>query len=74
MMATLSSIQKSMPALKAEPVMPTSPVCTMAKDTSCLLYTSLLFSDGRYAGGMLDRNGLRPARYTITKNDMMRCV
>lgn len=32
---------------------------------------ALFFSDGRYAGGMLDRNGLRPARYTITKNDMM---
>ena len=31
---------------------------------------ALLFSDGRFAGGMLDRNGLRPARYTITKNDM----
>jgi Glutamate synthase domain 2 len=32
---------------------------------------SLLFTDGRYAGGMLDRNGLRPARYLITKNDIM---
>lgn len=32
---------------------------------------ALLFSDGRYAGGMLDRNGLRPARYLITQNDMM---
>ena len=32
---------------------------------------TLLFSDGRYAGGMLDRNGLRPARYLITKDDMM---
>ncbi|MDR0430387.1 MAG: glutamate synthase large subunit [Tannerellaceae bacterium] len=32
---------------------------------------ALLFSDGRYAGGMLDRNGLRPARYVITQNDMM---
>ena len=32
---------------------------------------ALLFSDGRFAGGMLDRNGLRPARYLITKNDMM---
>ncbi len=32
---------------------------------------ALLFSDGRYAGGMLDRNGLRPARYLITNNDMM---
>ena len=32
---------------------------------------ALLFSDGRYAGGMLDRNGLRPSRYTITKGGMM---
>ena len=32
---------------------------------------ALLFSDGRYLGGMLDRNGLRPARYTITKRNMM---
>ena len=32
---------------------------------------ALLFSDGRFAGGMLDRNGLRPARYLITKNDTM---
>ena len=32
---------------------------------------TLLFSDGRYAGGLLDRNGLRPARYLITHNDVM---
>jgi glutamate synthase (NADPH/NADH) large chain len=32
---------------------------------------TLLFTDGRYAGGMLDRNGLRPARYLITKGDIM---
>lgn len=32
---------------------------------------TLLFSDGRYAGGMLDRNGLRPARYLITTDDVM---
>lgn len=32
---------------------------------------ALLFSDGRYAGGMLDRNGLRPSRYTITNKGMM---
>jgi len=32
---------------------------------------SLIFSDGRYIGGMLDRNGLRPSRYVITKNDLM---
>jgi glutamate synthase (NADPH/NADH) large chain len=32
---------------------------------------TLLFTDGRYAGGMLDRNGLRPARYLITKNNIM---
>ena len=32
---------------------------------------ALLFSDGRYAGGMLDRNGLRPARYLIKQGGMM---
>ena len=32
---------------------------------------ALLFSDGRYAGGMLDRNGLRPGRYLVTKSGMM---
>lgn len=32
---------------------------------------ALMFSDGRYAGGMLDRNGLRPSRYTITKSGLM---
>ena len=30
---------------------------------------ALLFSDGRYAGGMLDRNGLRPARFLVTNDD-----
>jgi len=32
---------------------------------------SLIFSDGRYIGGMLDRNGLRPSRFLITKNDLI---
>ncbi|QZE13733.1 glutamate synthase large subunit [Halosquirtibacter laminarini] len=32
---------------------------------------SIVFSDGRYIGGTLDRNGLRPSRYVITKNDMI---
>ena len=32
---------------------------------------SLIFSDGRYIGGMLDRNGLRPSRYLVTKNDLI---
>lgn len=32
---------------------------------------ALFFSDGRYVGGMLDRNGLRPARYLITTGGMM---
>ncbi|MFI3302875.1 MAG: glutamate synthase large subunit, partial [Rikenellaceae bacterium] len=32
---------------------------------------ALIFSDGRYAGGMLDRNGLRPTRYTLTKDGLM---
>ncbi|MDR2070497.1 MAG: glutamate synthase large subunit [Treponema sp.] len=30
---------------------------------------SMVFCDGRYVGGTLDRNGLRPSRYTITKDD-----
>lgn len=32
---------------------------------------AVMFSDGHYAGGLLDRNGLRPARYEITKNGML---
>lgn len=32
---------------------------------------SLLFFDGRYVGGTLDRNGLRPSRYLITKNGLI---
>jgi glutamate synthase (NADPH) large chain len=32
---------------------------------------SLIFSDGRYIGGMLDRNGLRPSRFVITNNDLI---
>lgn len=32
---------------------------------------TILFSDGRYAGGLLDRNGLRPARYLITNNNTL---
>lgn len=32
---------------------------------------ALVFTDGRYVGGTLDRNGLRPSRYIITKNDMI---
>jgi len=31
---------------------------------------AVLFTDGRMAGGMLDRNGLRPARYSITKDGL----
>jgi glutamate synthase (NADPH/NADH) large chain len=32
---------------------------------------SLIFSDGRFIGGMLDRNGLRPSRYLITTNGLI---
>lgn len=32
---------------------------------------SIVFSDGRYVGGTLDRNGLRPSRYVITKHDLI---
>ncbi len=32
---------------------------------------SMVFSDGRYIGGTLDRNGLRPSRFVITKNNLI---
>lgn len=32
---------------------------------------SMVFSDGRYIGGTLDRNGLRPSRYVITHSDLI---
>jgi glutamate synthase (ferredoxin) len=31
----------------------------------------IAFTDGRRIGAVLDRNGLRPARYTITKDDLV---
>ncbi|MGE5496436.1 MAG: glutamate synthase large subunit, partial [Syntrophothermus sp.] len=43
---------------------------------SCLMEpwdgpASIVFSDGRYAGAVLDRNGLRPSRYWVTKDDLV---
>ncbi|KAF0453232.1 glutamate synthase [Gigaspora margarita] len=32
------------------------------------------FSDGRYCGASLDRNGLRPCRFYITTDDLMICA
>jgi glutamate synthase (NADPH/NADH) large chain len=32
---------------------------------------AMVFSNGRYVGGTLDRNGLRPSRYIITKTGLM---
>ncbi|MDR1586690.1 MAG: glutamate synthase large subunit [Treponema sp.] len=32
---------------------------------------SMVFCDGRYVGGTLDRNGLRPSRYAITGDDLI---
>ncbi|HOO84975.1 MAG TPA: glutamate synthase large subunit [Prolixibacteraceae bacterium] len=32
---------------------------------------SIVFSDGRYIGGTLDRNGLRPSRYVLTNDDLI---
>ena len=32
---------------------------------------ALVFTDGRYIGATLDRNGLRPARYTITRDGLV---
>jgi len=43
---------------------------------SCLMEpwdgpASIAFTDGRYIGAVLDRNGLRPSRFTVTKDDMV---
>ncbi len=32
---------------------------------------SMIFCDGRFVGGTLDRNGLRPSHYVITKDDLI---
>lgn len=32
---------------------------------------SMVFTDGRFIGGTLDRNGLRPSRYIVTKSGMI---
>jgi glutamate synthase domain-containing protein 2/glutamate synthase domain-containing protein 1/glutamate synthase domain-containing protein 3 len=32
---------------------------------------ALVFSDGRYVGAKLDRNGLRPLRYTVTSDGLL---
>ncbi len=32
---------------------------------------ALAFTDGRFVGALLDRNGLRPARYTVTTDGLM---
>jgi hypothetical protein len=43
---------------------------------SCLMEpwdgpASIAFSDGRYVGALLDRNGLRPSRYVVTRDDIV---
>jgi glutamate synthase domain-containing protein 1 len=32
---------------------------------------AVVFTDGRYIGGTLDRNGLRPCRYTVTRDGLI---
>jgi glutamate synthase domain-containing protein 2/glutamate synthase domain-containing protein 1/glutamate synthase domain-containing protein 3 len=43
---------------------------------SCLMEpwdgpAAIAFSDGRYVGALLDRNGLRPSRYMVTRDDIV---
>ena len=42
-------------------------VTTAYNGTSALL----TFSDGRYIGAILDRNGLRPSRFYVTDDNIM---
>ena len=37
----------------------------------CISAALLTFTDGRYIGAILDRNGLRPSRFYITKDNHM---
>lgn len=37
----------------------------------CACLALLTFSDGRYVGAILDRNGLRPSRFYISKSNVM---
>ncbi len=37
----------------------------------CVFAALLTFTDGRYIGAILDRNGLRPSRFYITKDNHM---
>lgn len=32
------------------------------------------FSDGRFTGAQLDRNGLRPCRFVVTSDDIIVCA
>ena len=46
---------------------------TFYKFNSCLMEpwdgpASIPFTDGKYIGALLDRNGLRPSRYSVTKD------
>ncbi|KAJ2238832.1 glutamate synthase [NADH], partial [Coemansia sp. RSA 475] len=45
--------------------------CVMEPWDGPALFT---FSDGRYCGASLDRNGLRPCRYYVTDDDRMICA
>src|SRR5207245_1845734 len=45
---------------------PTASSRTTARSTRCA--ASLAFADGRVIGAVLDRNGLRPSRYVVTKD------
>ncbi|KAJ2606470.1 glutamate synthase [NADH] [Coemansia sp. RSA 1722] len=45
--------------------------CVMEPWDGPALFT---FSDGRYCGASLDRNGLRPCRYYVTTDDRMICA
>ena len=43
---------------------------------SCLMEpwdgpASIAFTDGKQIGAVLDRNGLRPSRYYVTKDDLV---
>ena len=44
---------------------------SLAIQPCCRVSALFTFSDGRYVGAVLDRNGLRPSRFYVTKSNVM---
>jgi len=46
-------------------------VCDTVFLSVCVYVALIVFTDGRYIGSVLDRNGLRPSRFYVSKSNFM---